>query len=140
MSADTPGLVQRVTRRIRSDTAPDASPPTADLGLDETLDIVANARRRRTIDVLADVGGPVEFGDLVERVAALENDKPREELASQERKRVYIGMQQTHLGTLEEADVVTFDRKTGEIRRGAQFDGARRAVEAAREALGGEDA
>lgn len=53
--------------------------------------------------------GEATTGELAEYIAALENDKPQSELTSQERKRVYVGIYQTHLPKMDDADVVDVD-------------------------------
>lgn len=63
--------------------------------------------------------GPVTLGDLAEHVAAWELDKEVAELTSAERKRVYTSLQQTHLPTLERANMVEFNDRTIELTDGA---------------------
>lgn len=75
--------------------------------------ILSNRRRRYAVHYLKQVGEPVSVRDLAEQVAAWENDKPKESLTSQERKRVYISLYQGHLSTLAEEGLVEYDRDRG---------------------------
>ena len=81
----------------------------------EIFDLLSNQRRRYTIHYCKRENEPVELGDLAEHVAAWELDKDVAELTSAERKRVYTSLQQTHLPTLERANMVEFDDRTIEL-------------------------
>ncbi|WP_090506440.1 DUF7344 domain-containing protein [Natronorubrum sediminis] len=81
----------------------------------EIFDLLSNQRRRYTIHYCKRENEPVTIGDLAEHVAAWELDKEVTELTSAERKRVYTSLQQTHLPTLERADVIEFDDRTIEL-------------------------
>ncbi|WP_455448960.1 DUF7344 domain-containing protein [Natrinema thermotolerans] len=81
----------------------------------EIFDLLSNQRRRYTLHYCKREDGPVTLGDLAEHVAAWELDKEVEEITSAERKRVYTSLQQTHLPTLERADVIEFDDRTIEL-------------------------
>jgi hypothetical protein len=81
----------------------------------EIFDLLSNNRRRYAIHYCKREDGPVALGDLAEHVAAWELDKEVEEITSAERKRVYTSLQQTHLPTLEQADVIEFDDHTIEL-------------------------
>lgn len=84
-------------------------------GRGEIFDLLSNRRRRYAIHYCKQVDEPVELGELAEQVAAWELDKEIQELTSAERKRVYTALQQTHLPTLEKADVVEFENHTIEL-------------------------
>ncbi|SER26658.1 DUF7344 domain-containing protein [Natrinema salaciae] len=81
----------------------------------EIFDLLSNQRRRYAIHYCKREAGPVTLGDLAEHVAAWELEKEVEELTSAERKRVYTSLQQSHLPTLERADVIEFDDRTIEL-------------------------
>lgn len=81
----------------------------------DIFDLLSNQRRRYTIHYCKRENEPVTIGDLAEHVAAWELDKEVAELTSAERKRVYTSLQQTHLPTLERADVIEFDDRTIEL-------------------------
>lgn len=77
---------------------------------DQIYHILSNHRRRYVIHFLKGQDEPVSLSDIAEQVAAWEQDKPISELTSDERKRVYTSLQQTHLPRLEDADVIELDR------------------------------
>ncbi|ELZ18303.1 hypothetical protein C478_01555 [Natrinema thermotolerans DSM 11552] len=81
----------------------------------EIFDLLSNQRRRYAIHYCKREDEPVTLGDLAEHVAAWELEKEVEEITSAERKRVYTSLQQTHLPTLERADVIEFDDRTIEL-------------------------
>ncbi|SEW16996.1 DUF7344 domain-containing protein [Natrinema salifodinae] len=81
----------------------------------EIFDLLSNRRRRYAIHYCKREGEPVTLGDLAEHVAAWELDKEVEEITAAERKRVYTSLQQTHVPTLERADVIEFDDRTIEL-------------------------
>nr|WP_211694308.1 hypothetical protein [Natronomonas salina] len=79
----------------------------------EIFDLLSNHRRRYAIHYCKREECPVQLGDLAEQVAAWELEKDIAEIDSAERKRVYTSLQQTHLPTLEDAGMITFER--GEV-------------------------
>ena len=81
----------------------------------EIFDLLSNNRRRYTIHYCKREDGPVTLGDLAEHVAAWELDKEVDEITSTERKRVYTSLQQSHLPTLERANIIEFDDHTIEL-------------------------
>ncbi|WP_248516617.1 DUF7344 domain-containing protein [Salinarchaeum laminariae] len=105
-----------------SETASDATESTepAQLSLDVVYDILKNTRRRRVLHFLHEEDGDgTTLGDLAERIAAVENDKPRAQLDAQERKRVYVGLYQCHLPRMDDAGVVDFDGDRGTVELGS---------------------
>ncbi|MCW8172660.1 MULTISPECIES: hypothetical protein [Natrialba] len=80
-----------------------------DLSQAELFDVFSNARRRRTVQFLKRQGGSCDLTELVERVAAWENDAPPEEITRTQRRRVYISLYQTHLPMLEDHGIVDWD-------------------------------
>ena len=95
-----------------ADTNGDADAPTT-LSTEDVYEILSNRRRRYAIHYLKQTGEPVDVSTLAERVAAWENEKPIGELDSQERKRVYISLYQSHLPTLEKRGLVAYDADRG---------------------------
>lgn len=77
--------------------------------------VLSDKRRRYTLHYLKQRGDQVGVRDLAEQVAAWENDKPIEELTSQERKRVYIALYQSHLSTLDEKGLVEYNEDEGTV-------------------------
>jgi hypothetical protein len=82
---------------------------------DEAFHVLRNRRRRFALHTLKYRDGPVELSDMAEQVAAWEYDVPREALTSQQRKRVYNSLQQTHVPELENTGLVDYHRGTAEL-------------------------
>lgn len=90
-------------------------PPATSTGLstEDVYEVLSNRRRRYAIHYLKQTGDAVDVSTLAEQVAAWENGKSIAELDSQERKRVYISLYQSHLPTLEKRGLVTYDSDRG---------------------------
>lgn len=101
-----------------TDAQSDAETEIESLSLNVVFDILKNTRRRRVLHLLAEDDGPTTLGDMAERIAAVENDKPRAQLNAQERKRVYVGLYQCHLPRMDDADVIGFDENRGTVELG----------------------
>ncbi len=82
---------------------------------DTLFDLLSSPRRRFTLYYLHEEARTIELGELTEQVAAWEYDKPVEELTSQERKRVYVSLYQTHLPKLADAGIIEYDADSGQI-------------------------
>jgi len=87
------------------------------LPLDLVFDLLRVERRRRVLQYLVTEAGQVTLGELSDHVAGLEYDKPEAAVTSKERKRVYVGLYQSHLPRMDDADVIEFDadRKTVDV-------------------------
>lgn len=68
--------------------------------------------------------GPDSLNEITWYVATQELEKEREEITSEERKRVYVRLYQTHLPTLDSGHVIEFGSKTGDVEPGDRFDKA----------------
>lgn len=79
---------------------------------DEIYHLLSNHRRRHTIHYLKRNENPATLSNLAEQIAAWEQDKPINELDSDERKRVYTSLQQTHLPRLAQAGMIDYDDRT----------------------------
>jgi len=99
--------------------------------LDFVFDVLSNSRRRLVLTRLHETGGESTTSDLAEHIAAVENDKPESELTSQERKRVYVGIYQTHLPKMDDADVVDVDDR-GVVTLGPNADAVYQFIETPR--------
>ncbi|MFD1597412.1 DUF7344 domain-containing protein [Halobellus rarus] len=120
---------ERVNREQRTEeptdvegSAPDALGRTtrrngSSLSKDETFDLLKNSRRRGVIRYLHDHGGSAVLSDVAEHIAAEENGVTVRELSSDQRKRVYIGLYQSHLPKLDSAGVIEYDKNRGTIER-----------------------
>lgn len=90
-----------------------ASPPTYDeLDPDEFFEVTSSARRRMLLELLAEFSGPVEQRDATDMIATVEADGTP---TSEDEKRVYVSLYQTHLPKLDEWGYVDWDRESGEI-------------------------
>ena len=98
-----------------NDTAESTGGGEASLSSSDVYDVLSDKRRRYAIHYLKQVGERVNVRDLAEQVAAWENDKPIERLDSQERKRVYISLYQSHLSTLADQGIVDYDEDAGTV-------------------------
>lgn len=86
-----------------------------DLSSDVVYSLLADKRRRYTLHYLKQRREPAPVRDVAEQVAAWENGKSIEEITSQERKRVYIALYQSHLPTLDKEGVVEYDADRGVV-------------------------
>lgn len=83
---------------------------------EDVFEVLSNGRRRCIVHYLKQHRGRrVELRDLVDYVAAWENDTTVEEVSGADRKSVYAAVKQTHLPKLDEAGVVEYDRRSGEV-------------------------
>lgn len=87
-------------------------PPEHGTSVGTLLDIVSNSRRRLVIQVLADKGTVEDIGTFSEAVAAAEFGTP---VTSDERKRVYVSLYQTHLPKLERVGVIDWEGESRHI-------------------------
>ncbi|PSP55922.1 hypothetical protein BRC82_03345 [Halobacteriales archaeon QS_1_67_19] len=89
-----------------------------ELSQDEVFEVLKSPRRRYALYYLRQEGGEADLSDLTEQVAAWENETTPTALSTEQRKRVYISLYQTHLPKLDEADIVNYDRDDGVVRLG----------------------
>ncbi len=87
-----------------------------ELSRDLVFDILSSPRRRYMLYYLHRAGDPVSIQELSARIAAWENDVPVDELTSQQQKRVYVSLYQTHIPKLEEAGIAEYDQEEGTVR------------------------
>lgn len=91
-------------------------PEDQELDRDTVLEVLSNKRRRYVIHELKRQNGrSVSDGDLAERIAAWELDKPTNELDYKERKRVKNALRQFHLPKMEETGFVEYDQRAGTV-------------------------
>jgi hypothetical protein len=84
--------------------------------LDRLFHTLRNTRRRYTLHYLRNAGGDtVDLETLADRVAAWEQGCEPEDLTKSQRKRVYVGLFETHLNVLAEAGLVEWDPEDGEV-------------------------
>jgi hypothetical protein len=84
-------------------------PEEPSLSQENVFDILSSGRRRYVIYVLRREQRPMKVTELAEEVAAWENETTVDELSTQERKRVYVSLYQTHIPKLVDAGIVEHD-------------------------------
>ncbi|MCU4924874.1 hypothetical protein OB905_02595 [Halobacteria archaeon AArc-dxtr1] len=91
------------------------APAERDRGLsqDSAFELLSCRRRRQIIHCLKQHGSPLALRDLVEHVAAWENDVPVGAADYDQRMRVYTALRQSHLPKLDDGGVVRFDADRG---------------------------
>ena len=87
----------------------------AELTQDETFELLKNSRRRMVIRYLMDNEGSATLSEVAEHIAAAENGITVEDLSSDERKRVYIGLYQCHLPKMDDFGIVEYEKNRGTI-------------------------
>jgi len=83
----------------------------------EIFDVLGNQRRRYALQYLEHVEEPVSLSDLATQVAAWEYRTSVEDVSSEQRKRVYTTLQQTHLERMEQAGIIDYDPDENRIER-----------------------
>jgi len=89
---------------------------TTSLASDEVFEILSSQRRRMVLYYLRTHDEAATVNELAEQIAAWENEIDIEELTSQQRKRVYVSLYQTHLPKLAETNIVDYDVDEGSVR------------------------
>jgi hypothetical protein len=107
--------VQTLRTRPQDDT---------EIDREQVFDVLSNARRRYAIELFNrhEPGDRIELSDLVEYVAARENDTTPAEVDYKQRKRVYSSLRQTHLPKLDDCNLIEYDRSRGTIELGHAVD------------------
>lgn len=103
---------------------PDSKPPIQpdpdsagdELPLDDLFSVLRNSRRRRALRyLLTKDDRAATVGELSEYIASIENDTDVTLVTSKQRKRVYIGLYQTHLPKLATLGVIDYERNRGRV-------------------------
>jgi hypothetical protein len=102
--------------------ASDATSSQQAPGLDEIFDLLKNYRRRCVLRYLATVEDRASMSDLAEQISGWENDKEPRLITSSERKRVYVGLYQSHLPKMDARGAVSFNKPRGIVEKGQYFD------------------
>ena len=86
---------------------------------EQIFEVLSNERRRLVLRYLRERDGEhrVDFRDLVDQVAAWENETTPDRLGSSERKCVYTALRQTHLPKLQQFGIVEFCQRRGYVER-----------------------
>ena len=90
--------------------------------MSETVRLIRSERRQLILEELAAAEqSRWSISELAERVAAAEYQCSPDTLTSDQRKRVYIALLQSHLPSLNESNVVLYDRDNSLVERGPGF-------------------
>ena len=102
---------------LPDEIASSVSDSKADEGLskDVIFELLKNRRRREVLAYLLEAEETVTLGELAEQIAAWENDTDVNALSSDQRKRVYVALYQTHLPKMDDAGIVEYDQDRGLI-------------------------
>lgn len=84
---------------------------------DKVFDVLSNPRRRLVLHYLKqqDDRRRIELREIVDQIAAWENDIPVEEVTGEQRNRVYTALRQSHLPKMDDAGVIEYDNLRGEV-------------------------
>lgn len=85
------------------------------LSKDVIFELLKNRRRREVLTYLLEADETVTLGELAEQIAAWENDTEVNALNSDQRKRVYVALYQTHLPKMDDAGIIEYDQDRGLI-------------------------
>lgn len=85
------------------------------LSKDIIFELLKNRRRREVLSYLLETEETVTLGELAEQIAAWENDTEINALSSDQRKRVYVALYQTHLPKMDDAGIIDYDQDRGLI-------------------------
>lgn len=78
-------------------------------------EVIANRRRRYVLLLLLDQNESVDIKALAKQIAALENDRPVEEVTYDQRKSVYVGLYQSHLPLLKDTGLIRAEQEWARI-------------------------
>lgn len=93
-------------------TDTDGEPPPRE----EIFDVLSNERRQCILHYLRQQDDRrVDLRELVDYVTAWENDTTTEAIGTDQRKRVYTALRQSHLPRLERAGLVEYEHRRGQI-------------------------
>ncbi|MFC6724365.1 hypothetical protein ACFQE1_08265 [Halobium palmae] len=110
----TGGSAAAVT--IDDGTSTDAD-ERSELSKDDLFHVLQSGRRRLVLSFLRGATGPVDMREIAERLAAWENEKPLDDITSEERQRAYIALYQSHLPKLDEMGAVEYEQSRGVVTR-----------------------
>lgn len=82
---------------------------------DAVFDILSSSRRRYVLRYLCDRQTGVHLKLLARHIAAEEVEKSPEEVVSEDERRVYTSLYQTHIPKLAESGLVSYDSDSGEV-------------------------
>ena len=90
--------------------------PTVELSRDEIFDVLCNQRRRLVLQALGDHPEGLSLRELSELVAARECETTPGAVTTDQRKRTYISLYQTHIPKMDRLGVVEVDGQGHTVR------------------------
>lgn len=102
---------------------------TAHASTDGLFETLKNSRRRDVLRYLIVEEETASFRDLVQYVAARENDTSPEAVSAAQRNRVRTALYQHHLGKLEEHGFISYDKREGTVSLNGNADRVRPYIE-----------
>lgn len=108
----------------RSDTTGEGRPSQVarELETDAIFFTLSNYRRRFVLRYLLEHDGKRTQRELAESLSAWENGVANVETSSNQRKRAYVSLRQTHLPKLHDLNVIRFDAARGTVERGPELE------------------
>ncbi|THE66291.1 hypothetical protein D8Y22_03190 [Salinadaptatus halalkaliphilus] len=79
--------------------------------VDEALELLANSRRRRLLEVIRTYNESLTLADAAEEVAVRETGRPVPELSAELVANVYISLYHDHLPRLVDADLLEYEQE-----------------------------
>lgn len=103
------------------------------ISIDDAFGILGNSRRRDMIRYFLhnsnsnniyseDSMTQISLGDMAEEVAAVEYGKDIEDVTGREKQRLYVGLMSSHVGILDEQDIIDYDEESKMIEPGKNID------------------
>lgn len=112
------GHLGELDEQLEKDFENPNEPSAETMELDEFFGILSNSRRRTVIRYMSknQDEAPFKLGPIAEEIAVIENDKDSvSALKSQERKRVYVALQQAHIDKIEDYGAIDYNKNRSEI-------------------------
>lgn len=81
----------------------------------EVFDILSNDRRRHALHFLLSRQKGTDIGEHSEQIAAWENRENLQQVTSDERRRVYVSLHQTHLPRMDDAGLLHYENSRDTI-------------------------
>ena len=110
-------------------------PAIDDQRLSDVFGQLSNDRRRVVIDSLSAADEPLSINDLTREITELEVG---DDYNTDERKRVYVGLHQCHLPSLDDAGLINVERDRREISLTERGKTARNIIDVVARMLEGE--
>lgn len=114
------GIMQDFKNKISQGAGREIEVEAQQLSADTIFEALSNSRRREIVKCLWDREEAITTSELVDEVAAAENDVDVQSLQYEQRKRVYTSLHQSHLPKLVEDGFVERDNDEVELTEAAE--------------------